>query len=309
MSDKIIKSRIGLRILQVLLIAVLLYFIGSRIVSNWGEISDHEWHVNYALLVLSLLVMLLALGVMSSVLSRIIACFGKEISYTKAFKIAYLSQLGRYIPGKIWQVPAMVYLAGKEGVGKGEAVTAFALAQLFATSPAILVAVPMLLFSGGAVGESIDLRAVGYMLALVVIVSIAILLKPEWLSRLMNFVLKKLGKDSVEFRVEKKSGGLILLMYYIGWNLYGLAFYLFLISVSGFPTGHFLQASGIFCVAYLIGYWSIFAPGGIGVREVVLVVLLSPYLGPGMSAAVAAAARLWSIVGELIASAIAWRVK
>ncbi len=309
MSNRKFKSRILIRILQILLIAVLFYFIGSRIISNWSEISGYEWHINYALLALSLLVMLLALGVMSSVLEKIIAFFGKHISYPKAFKIAYLSQLGRYIPGKIWQVPAMVYLAGKEGVGKGEAVTVFALAQLFATSPAILVAVPMLLFTGAIVSESIDLRTIGYILALVVVASIGILLKPEWLSRLMNFALKKIGKAGVEFRIKKKSGGLILLMYYIGWNLYGLAFYLFLISVSGFPTGHVLQASGIFCAAYLIGYWSIFAPGGIGVREAVLVILLTPYLGPGMSAAVAAAARLWSIIGELIASAIAWRVK
>ncbi len=47
--------------------------------------------------------------------------------------------------------------------------------------------------------------------------------------------------------------------------------------------------------------------GGIGVRELALIGLLHPFLGP-ISAAVAVAARLWNMVVEIIAVIIAWRV-
>jgi len=130
-----------------------------------------------------------------------------------------------------------------------------------------------------------------------------------WLNGLVNFAFRRLGKEPVQFAVEKKVGGKILLMYYIGWNLYGLAFYLFLISVSDFPADHILQAAGVFCAAYLVGYWSILTPGGLGVREAILVLLLGPYFGPGVAAAIAAFARLWSIIGEVIASVVALRIK
>jgi hypothetical protein len=291
------------------LLAALIYFIGNRIAANWVEVSHYQWHVDYLLLTLSLLTMLVALMVMSSSLARVFGAFGKSVSYARAFRIAYLSQLGRYVPGKVWQVPAMVYLAGKEGVGKAEAVTSFALAQLFTTPPAILATAPLFILGGFQATSEFDLNAIGYILLAVVAGSVVLLLRPDWLSGILNKILSRLGKEHVQFSLEKKSGGLILLMYFVGWNMYGLAFYLFLLSVSEFSPCHFLQAIGVFCASYLIGYWSVFAPGGIGVREAVLVLLLTPYLGVGVSAAVAAGARLWSIIGELIASAIAWRIK
>lgn len=303
------KRKIAIRIAQILLIGALLYFIGDRIAGNWNEIKTYDWHVNYPLLALSLVVMLMALFLMSVVLAAIFGTFSKSVSLAKAFKIAYLSQLGRYIPGKIWQVFGMIYLAGKEGISKTEAITSFALAQVFATPPAILIVCLYLIFAGNLSLEAFDITVIGYALGAVVLISIIVLLKPSWLRGLINYLLARFGKDTISFQIRKKSGGKILFTYFIGWNLYGLAFYLFLISVSDFPAGHYFEAVGIFCTAYLIGYWSILTPGGIGVREAVLVLLLAPYFSPGVAAAVVAFARLWSIVGELIASGIALRVK
>lgn len=303
------KKKFAIRIIQILLIAVLFYFIGTRISGNWDQISAYEWHVNYLLLAISMVVMLIALFVMSSVLAMIFRAFSKPVPSAKAFKIAYLSQLGRYIPGKIWQVFGMIYLAGKEGISKAEAITSFALAQVFATPPAILIVCVYLILSGNLSTESFDLMAIGYVLAAVVVASMVVLFKPSWLRGIINYVLTRFGRESIQFEIQKKIGVRILFAYFVAWNLYGLAFYLFLISVSDFPAGHVLQAVGTFCAAYLIGYWSILTPGGIGVREAVLVILLAPYFSPGVAAAIAAFARLWSIVGELIASAIALRIK
>jgi uncharacterized membrane protein YbhN (UPF0104 family) len=304
-----LKSKVAVRIVQILVIAVLLYFIGYRIIGNWNEIKAYDWHVNYLLLLLSLAVMLLALFVMSSVLAVIFGAFSKDVSSAKAFKIAYLSQLGRYIPGKIWQVFGMIYLAGKEGISRTEAITSFALAQLFATPPAILIVCLYLVFSGRLSLAAFDITVIGYVLGAVVLTALVVLLKPSWLKGLVNYLLARLERETIDFQVEKKSGGKILFAYFVGWNLYGLAFYLFLVSVSDFPAGHFLQAAGVFCAAYLIGYWSVLTPGGIGVREAVLALLLVPYFSPGVAAAVAAFARLWSIAGELVASGIALKVR
>jgi uncharacterized membrane protein YbhN (UPF0104 family) len=61
---------------------------------------------------------------------------------------------------------------------------------------------------------------------------------------------------------------------------------------------------GSFVVAYLIGYLAIFAPGGIGARELVLTGVLSPFIGP-IAAGVAVAARLWNLLAEALAAIIA----
>jgi uncharacterized membrane protein YbhN (UPF0104 family) len=303
------KTKVWIRVVQIIVVAALLYFIWSMVSRNWGEIRGHEWHVNYLLLALSIITMVAALFVMSSALSIIFRLFSHEVPLLKAYKIAYLSQLGRYIPGKIWQVFGMIYLAGKEGMSRTEAISSFALGQLLSVPPSILVSTMIFVLPAPYSLQAFDLSSLAVVLGVVVIGSLVVIFKSQWLQVALSFVAARLGGKPIEFRLQKSIGVRILLVYFVAWTLYGLAFYLFLISVSDFPVGHVLQATALFCAAYVIGYWSVFAPGGIGVREAVLVLLLGPYLGTGVAAAVAALARIWSVVGEVIASLIAVKIK
>jgi uncharacterized membrane protein YbhN (UPF0104 family) len=301
--------RLWIRLLQIALIAALIVFIGQRIASNWTSIKDFDWHLNYGFMALSLLVMLLALFVQSSVLAKIFGAFARDVSVFKSFKIAYLSQLGRYLPGKVWQVFGMIHLSGKEGVSKTEAISSFALAQLFTTPPALLVVACFLFLPGYYPDSEFVSPTIGYIVGAVSCVCLVILFKPQWLRKVINAMVTRLGSSPVEFHISRRAAVEILAMYCVGWILYGTAFYFFLLSVSEFPGESILQAIGIFCAAYLIGYWSILAPGGIGVRETALVLFLGPIFGGGVAAAIAAFARIWSIVGEVIASIIAVRIR
>ncbi|NMC43979.1 MAG: UPF0104 family protein, partial [candidate division Zixibacteria bacterium] len=58
-----------------------------------------------------------------------------------------------------------------------------------------------------------------------------------------------------------------------------------------------------------IGYLAIFAPGGIGPREAVMTLLLAPFFGPAVAAALSLASRLWLIVVEAVAALIALKIK
>ncbi|MBU1470876.1 MAG: flippase-like domain-containing protein [candidate division Zixibacteria bacterium] len=303
------KKKLWVRLIQILVILALLYFVGSRIITNWTHVSTYDWKINYFLLAVSLLTMLSALFVMSIVLSIILGTLSKNVSIAKAFKIAYLSQLGRYLPGKVWQLFGMIHLAGKEGVSRAEAVTSFVLAQIFTTPPALLIVAGFLILPGYYLDSAFISPTIGYVVIGISLIPVVILFKPSWLRNIINAIVTRFGSDAIKFHVRGRIGAKILAMYCVGWILYGTAFYLFLISVSDFPPGNYLQAVGIFAAAYLIGYWSILTPGGIGVREAVLVLFLSPIFGSGVAAAIAAFARVWSIVGELIASVIALRIR
>lgn len=303
------NRKVWVRVLQVAIIAALVYFIGDRVADNWTQIREYDWKIKPLPLVASLIVMNLALFLMSAVLRDIFGLFSREIPIRKAYKIAYLAQLGRYIPGKVWQVFGMVYLAGKEGIGKAEALTSFAMAQLFATPPAVLVVWLYIVFGDTPGLELLNLTWLYVVVGAVCVASFAFAYRPQWVSAAVNRILARLGRESIRIESGKKGGSRILFIYLVGWITYGLAFYLFLISVSSFPPDRFIEAAGAFCAAYLIGYWSILTPGGIGVREAVMVLLLEPFFPPGVAAAVAAFARLWSIVGELIASGVALKIK
>jgi hypothetical protein len=86
----------------------------------------------------------------------------------------------------------------------------------------------------------------------------------------------------------------------LGWAGYGAALWA-LASGLGFrgmlPIG---LATGAFALAYTAGLLALFAPGGILVREGVLVALLSPSLGAGPALAIGLGSRLILTLVELV---------
>lgn len=61
---------------------------------------------------------------------------------------------------------------------------------------------------------------------------------------------------------------------------------------------------GAYAFAWLIGFLVVLAPGGLGVREATLVVLIAPQLGLGTATLVAVVLRLANVVGDLLGAAL-----
>ena len=54
----------------------------------------------------------------------------------------------------------------------------------------------------------------------------------------------------------------------------------FLMGINPTDAPGPIASIGIFCLAYQVGYLTLFAPGGFGPRELVMGALLTPYFGP-----------------------------
>jgi uncharacterized membrane protein YbhN (UPF0104 family) len=63
------------------------------------------------------------------------------------------------------------------------------------------------------------------------------------------------------------------------------------------------QASTVFTISYLVGLVALFAPGGVGPRESLFIVLLTGPLGPKLAVALALASRVLLTITELGAAA------
>jgi len=61
-------------------------------------------------------------------------------------------------------------------------------------------------------------------------------------------------------------------------------------------------------VAYQIGYLALFAPGGLGPREVIVGLLLQPFVGP-LAPALALVARIWSVLIDASAALTALGIR
>jgi uncharacterized membrane protein YbhN (UPF0104 family) len=280
-----------LKVVGALFAGVLLLLTIRSAVRELGS-SEAEFELGRALLAVGVLT---AIFLAQIQLWRIVvADLGSRVSYADAWRIWSFSQLGRYLPGKAWQVVGQVVLARDAGVPARTATLAAFLSVGFMISTGLLVS---LVFVGRMVLERWG--ALG-LLAAVVVVGLG--LSPIAWPRVLRSGLRLLGRQEVELPLPSRPALLRWLLYYVlSWLAHGLAFQLFASSFGELGRGIAPQVIGAYALAYVSGLVAVFAPGGLGVREGALGVILASFVGTELPVyAVAVAARLWNVAAELL---------
>src|SRR5204863_1896251 len=277
--------------IQIVVAAVVAVMVWRAIARNWDEFRS--LHVALALkpgwIALSTFVVFVAYAMQVESWRRVLAGWAQRLSYGRAARIWLVVNLGRYIPGKVWSVAGLVVLAQRAGVETWAAgASALAMQALGIGTAAALVA-------AATPGAASPLR-----LAAAALVSIATIGFLAW-DRAARTVARLVGSVA-QFRplplaAVAESAGLSLL----SWVTYGVAFWL-LARGLGLPGAlPVARAAGVFALGYILGLLALFAPGGVGVREVVLIGLLTPALGGGGAVALSVASRILLTVTEVVA--------
>jgi glycosyltransferase 2 family protein len=225
---------------------------------------------------------------------------GTDPGWLGSNRIVLTANLGRYLPGKVWQVAGLAVLSRREGIPATLATCAGVLTQAFHLAGAAVVGAFVL--AGGEVVGGGAWIAWGLLVLFVVLVSI-----PGLLHRALRIAFRLARLDPGEApRTDVLFGSRWLLLHVLVWGGYGLAFALL---VRGFGLSEpALPLVAAFSAAYLLGYLAIFAPAGLGVREGALIAFLRPSVGAA-AVGVAVLARLWMTVVELVpAGVFAYRV-
>ncbi len=210
-------------------------------------------------------------------------------------RIVLTANLGRYVPGKLWQVAGLAVLSRRAGVPATLGMASAVLVQLLGLLATGILGFPLVASWIGREGEtwmppSLALLALAVLLAAVSLPSLLTLglrLSARFTSSLPE-ALPPLGRSF---------GARWLLAHLVLWVVYGAAFLLFVRGL-GLEAG-FFEVVPSFAAAYLLGYLALFAPAGIGVREGFLIAFLRPEFGAA-AVGVALLARVWMTVVELV---------
>lgn len=224
--------------------------------------------------------------------ARLLVQFGgPPVPLAAATSMILLANMGRYIPGKVFQLAGLALLAKREGMSAMQAGVAAVAGQLLNLLAAALVG-GWAAYASSAMPEGIGLGA-----GLVVALGIVVVIGFGGAGRMLRWALRRSGHEDRLALPGRKVLALCLGGYIAGWAVYGLAFF-WLARGTGLDIP-LATAITVFSGAYLIGYLVFFAPGGIGVREGSLYLLLMPVLGPQGSLMLAGLQRLWITAGEL----------
>ena len=221
---------------------------------------------------------------------------GPQIPKIDAIRLFMMANLGRYIPGKIWQITGLAALAKDRGVAPGTAVGAAVLGQ----------GIALVVAAGLGIGVYHTLLPSGYsVLIAAVLIGSMILLAAIPISFKAGAELWLRFRGSQPIGTLNPTSGLRwLLLYLVNWIVYSLAFWMMVVSFSSDVS--LIPVAAAFPAAYVLGYLMIFAPAGLGVREGFLIAFLSPHLGVGPSGVIAVVARLWTTLTEVVPASVFW---
>lgn len=208
-----------------------------------------------------------------------------------AARIVFTANLGRYLPGKVWQMAGLALLARRAGMSATLGATAGVLGQTFLLAGAAVWGASLLAgLEGGGPWPMLALGVLGLFLVVATV--------PALFRGLVGAVFR-LGRVPREHlpAFDTLFGLRWLVAYVALWAIYVTAFVVLLRGL-GFEGG-FFELGPPFAAAYLLGYVAVFAPAGIGVREGFLIAFLRPELGAA-AVGVAIVARIWMTVVELL---------
>jgi len=291
----------GLRkVLRYLGLAVIAFFLGRALYGNWEEVRTYQWSFDYPLLALSLGVMLASLSLYAWQWKFSLQKLGAAIGFLKVWRIYFVANLGRYIPGKVWQFMGWFYLLEREGVSPVQTLTGMAINQVLQNMTGLALAFVVL---AGPRAAELSERLLPF---LVLIPLGLIVVQPPVLEKLLNGALHLFKRESVTIELTAWDLARFAVLHLFIWLCYGLAFYLFIRALYPVPLERLPALAGVFAGAWVLGFLSFLAPGGLGVREGILIYLLGFYLPSHVAIVVALLSRLWATAAELMGTALAF---
>ncbi|NNJ25073.1 lysylphosphatidylglycerol synthase domain-containing protein [Alienimonas chondri] len=245
---------------------------------------------------------------------------GQRVGPLDTARAYYCGHLGKYVPGKALALVIRGRLIVGRGGTLGVGVLAAGLETLISMGAGAAVGVALLpwCLAGTEVSDELDqLPAVGFLLArpwiAVLLVAVGTAAALPVLAALFTRLAAKLAppeaRASVRFSPAVLAAGLAACS--LGWVGHGVSLWCCVRAVGGAATLVDLPACiGAAGLATAAGFAAVFAPGGVGVREAILIETLSPRPGVGAAAVAAAVVlRLVWLASELCAAAALYYVR
>ncbi|WID98766.1 lysylphosphatidylglycerol synthase domain-containing protein [Bosea vestrisii] len=274
-------------------IAALWYYAGLQ----WDKRPPAWPQVNWPLALLSLVLAVaysFSYGVGWHLITRVM---GIALPLPTSIAIWGYSLFGKYVPGNIVLVTYRIgaYMLRAQARTQ-EVLAAIGLESLFSVGSGFVF---LLLVAGLAQLDLVSAYVSPQQLVLVVAGLAAlgfVLLLPPIKRRIFRLLRLEAAVDSVNFTVIAR-----LLAYYVSaWCIITLSFWL-LCKSMGIDQLSWSSCAAIYGAAGLSGILAVFSPSGIGVREGLLVALLSQSVPLELALAVALASRINSLIGDLAA--------
>jgi len=269
-------------------IAVVIIAVGYYLVTKWESTGAYIQQISLHNFLLSILFIILAKFLLVVISKLSIEKEGHRLPYLDVFRIVSFTHLAKYIPGGIWHFVGRYSAYNEREMKIKSSTRALVHENLWLLSGAFFTGALFGVLSSP--GQRI-IEEAGLKVTVTVLLSAIFLL---WILLLLGYEKLFPSEGSIRFWV-------ILLASLAAWIFLGISFGLIL---PGYSLSNGMYYISIYAFGWIAGYVAIFAPGGIGIRETVLVLLLSNIIESDLAIVYSSVHRFVFVIAEILLGGI-----
>lgn len=296
-TDKKVAGKFNFKqIVRWIIVVAIFFFLGKMVWENWVQVKDAPFTLKPFPLILSTLVFTLSYFIQVWAWYLITLKLGIALSPSETLKNWFYSQLGKYLPGKVWLFLGRFYFY--ESKGKSKKAISIALYLEMAT---VIIAAVLISCAGFFLSREIRTFStegwVGWLILIFMLAFISI--HPRVLKIVLNWILVLFKKDPITLSISYSDVLRVLSVCILAWLVGGVGLYLFVDSVIPVSIKHILFLTGALAFSSTLGMVALFAPSGLGVREGTLVYILSTIIPAPIAVVISILTRLWMTLIEI----------
>jgi len=292
-------------IMKWLWIAAVFVFVAVYLLSKKATLLEMLSALTFSIVLQAFIAIIIAKFCLVTHMQLSSEKFQVSLSWRESFSIYNLTQLAKYIPGSIWQFVGRFMILKNKGFESKKIRDSIFFEHFWILAIASIFGVVGMLSSPDLFYVWFGEQEIMFTITLVLTVLICIV------SFVFGFIIyKKISFKKIKAFWPALS---IILNLAIVWFALGVSVWVTLQPyVDVMPS--ILIITGAFCLAYVLGFLTPFAPAGIGIRELMLVLVLMQFVeNKDIAILLAAISRLLYFFVEILFAAFAlvsdWRDK
>ncbi|MGB9724469.1 MAG: lysylphosphatidylglycerol synthase domain-containing protein [Chloroflexia bacterium] len=277
-------------LVQVAALLAIAFFFGWFLSQNWEEVRtlSLQYDVRFLFLSFGLLGLFFALLVLGWL--QILRWMGFPRDALSGARVWFISQLGKYVPGKVLMAVSRVYLATQEGIAPPIGLLSLYMEILLLILAGLLLYLaiwPAWSTSGPYTWLGLAALPVGLALSY-----------PPWLERMVNWILHRFRREPIRLGLHYGQVLRLLLFYVASWCVYGASQYCLIAAFFPLRVEAALPILGISSLSWVLGFLVLIAPAGLGIREGAQAILLAQFLPTPVAMVTPLVSRLLWSLGE-----------
>ena len=290
-----LKSSRWLRVVGFLCMVIILSFLGRELWGNWIALQAYSWKVNPSLALFSFASLTGSLFCLPWGLREVLALLGFRLPYWRVSKILFTSLMAKYLPGGWWAFVGKAFFYRQEGLSLSQASVAVLIETLQVVTSAIFLF--SLLFS---LSSSVVWGVPKFFFVILGALCLASI-HPLFFNVFLRLAEKILKKSLISFDYPFRKIAYPFLIFFLFWVGMGTSFWVLARSILGIEISLLPRMASAFALSWILGFLTFITPGGLGVREGSLTLLLQPDIPLYAAAALALLSRIWWVGGEILA--------